>query len=143
MNELMSMVGFVLLPSFTLGVLTKSGSSVNYDEVVIPVSLESNLGLWYNYMLGWAPREDIFGITSGGFSASIFLTASSMLNFGFSVEILGRIIAGGAPEGTGLSRSCVWIFGSLVSWGGAIVPEQPYLLDKEAKCPAISFDGRF
>jgi len=58
----------------------------------------------------WAPRDEhIFGMTEVGFSV-VFDNASSMLNFGFSTDILGLTMAGGAPIGTGISESCAGTF---------------------------------
>mgnify|MGYP000256150690 FL=1 len=69
MKDSMSSDGFDLLPSL---ILLGSGSYVCCESPVIPVALESNLGLWYNYMVGRAPSKDILGITDVFFSSSTF-----------------------------------------------------------------------
>ena len=68
-NDFMSSYGFDLLPSL---IVLGSGSYVCYESPVMPVALESNLGLWYNYMVVRAPSKDILGITDAFFSSSTF-----------------------------------------------------------------------
>ena len=69
MKDSKSSNGFDLLPSL---LFLGSGSYVCYESPVMPVALESNLGLWYNYMVVRAPSKDILGITDAFFSSSTF-----------------------------------------------------------------------
>lgn len=136
----MSSDGFDLLPSL---ILVGSGSYVCCESPVMPVALESNLGLWYNYMVGRAPSKDIFGITEAFFSSSTFYIASAILNLGISRGTPFLLIVGGALAIGSILGCCVVWFRLTTGFGERTKLVQPYLLDKLAKWPAIRLEGWF
>ena len=140
MKDSKSSNGFDLLPSL---LFLGSGSYVCYESV-IPVTLESNLGLWYNYIVGPAPSKDILRLTYLFFSRSTFSIASEILNLGISKGSPLLLIAGGAPYREGsILRCCVAKFVPTNGFGEPTMLVQPYLLDKVAKWPVIKAVGWF